>query len=143
MGIAHDDPPGAVSGTWLGKVTLSVSVKVSSIRYAAPTTHPRIVLIQLQRACLHPLPEMVYMLPLGLSVFSLADSRAVLPGPSFRDGRVSRVHVPALLCGSEGHGLTLSARPRTQDVEDPGGLQNSEIHQCSSRNQGPSGPGHG
>src|SRR3990167_5196674 len=104
MGIAHDDPPGAVSGTWFGKVTLSVSVKVASIRYAVPTTQPTIVLIQLQRACLHPLPEMVYMLPLGLSVFSLANSRAVLLGPAFGYRQVSRVHKPALLCGSEGHG---------------------------------------
>src|SRR3990167_692301 len=72
MTLAQPDPAGLVSGVCDESAVPSASVKVSSIRYAAPTTQPTIVLIHSQMICLHPLPEMVYMLPLGLSCLSLA-----------------------------------------------------------------------
>src|SRR3990172_1761406 len=61
MTLAQPDPAGLVSGVCDESAVPSASVKVSSIRYAAPTTQPTIVLIHSQMICLHPLPEMAYM----------------------------------------------------------------------------------
>src|SRR3970040_2709790 len=81
MTLAQPDPAGLVSGVCDESAVPSASVEVSSITYAAPTTQPTIVLIHSQMICLHPLPEMVYMLPLGLSCLSLA--AGAVPGPPF------------------------------------------------------------
>src|SRR3990167_3572462 len=106
MTLAQPDPAGLVSGVCDESAVPSASVKVSSIRYAAPTTQPTIVLIHSQMICLHPLPEMVYMLPLGLSCLSLA--AGAVPGPALCYRWVFPEHEPALLGGTEGHGAPYS-----------------------------------